>query len=338
MSEQLLQKSADGGSRTADQNGCPPPAVRGPLPSLLRAWWFLVFLSLQRQARARQMVWIALILLGVTTTVVALNTSAGRWTKEHWRMPRRYGPSYQTWLDASAAETKVLTARSPAAAALNDAVFASTRVALERSGVHIFSTWVVFSVFLSFLLPIWSLSFATAALGSEREARSLLWVLTRPLPRASVYLAYFTALLPWSLCLNLGGFALICLAAGWPGRVAFRLYWPAVLWGTLAFCALFHFLAACFRKAAILGMVYVFFLEIILGNMPGMLKRVSISFYTRCLMFDAGSAYGMHPEKPSIYAPVSGPTACAVLLGLTAFLLGLGMMVFARMEYAAEDG
>ena len=79
------------------------------------------------------------------------------------------------------------------------------------------SRWIVYSVFLSFLLPIWSLSFATEALGGEREARSLVWLLSRPLSRPAIYLAKFVALLPWSLGLNLGGFALLCLAAGQPG-------------------------------------------------------------------------------------------------------------------------
>jgi hypothetical protein len=40
-------------------------------------------------------------------------------------------------------------------------------------------------VFLSFLLPLFSLSFATEALGSERESRSLVWLLSRPLPRGA---------------------------------------------------------------------------------------------------------------------------------------------------------
>ena len=46
---------------------------------------------------------------------------------------------------------------------------------------------------VSFLLPIWSLSFATEALGGERETNSLVWLLIRPLPRPAILIrAWFT--------------------------------------------------------------------------------------------------------------------------------------------------
>ena len=64
-----------------------------------------------------------------------------------------------------------------------------------------------------------------------------------------------------------------------------------------------------------------------------MLFRSSLSFYTRCLMFDAAKPYGVHPEKPSIYLPVDRVTAWSVLCLATAVLLVLGMVIFARSEY-----
>ena len=50
---------------------------------------------------------------------------------------------------------------------------------------------------------------------------------------------------------------------------------------TLAFAALFHLMGACVRRAPVLAILYVFFFETIAGNLPGHLKRLSISFYTR---------------------------------------------------------
>src|SRR5205807_51325 len=83
--------------------------------------------------------------------------------------------------------------------------------------------------------------------------------------------------------------------------LAFQWFWPAVLWGTLTFCALFHLMSACFRRPAVVAIVYSFFLETILGNMPGYMKRVSISFYTRCLMFEPLDRYGVpSPEKGEV--------------------------------------
>ena len=70
------------------------------------------------------------------------------------------------------------------------------------------------------------------------------------------------------------GFALLCLAAGPPGRLALRLYWPAVVWATLAFTALFLLLGAYFRRPAVMAIVYSFCLEVVLGNMPATRKLV----------------------------------------------------------------
>lgn len=203
----------------------------------------------------------------------------------------------------------------------------------EQAGFVRFSWQIVFSMFATFLLPLWSLSFATEALGREREQQNLLWVLTRPLSRPAIYLAKFVALLPWCLAINLGGFALICLAAGPPGLLALRLYWPAVFWGALAFAALFHLMGALFRRAAVVAILYSFFLETVMGNLPGHLKRGSISFYTRCLMFQEGEAYGVGPGRPEIFLPVSGTTAWCVLAALTVLLLTVGMLAFRRAEY-----
>ena len=198
------------------------------------------------------------------------------------------------------------------------------------------SRWVVAAIFLSFLLPLWSLSFATEAIGGDREQNSLIWLLARPLPRPTIYLAKFVALLPWAIGFNLGGFALLCLAAGRPGLTSLRLFWPAVLCATLAFAALFQLIGTAFRRPAIVAIGYSFFLEIILGNMPGVLKRVSIGFYAHCMMLEAAERHGIQMDRPNVYWPVDGTTAIIVLLTVTAALIALGMVVFSRMQY--HDG
>ena len=307
----------------------------------------------------RQMVWIALGLLGLVLVNIlggqffaARNASAYQpqllgpaatearygelWALFSWRHPRRVGPTYgDISIDLIAlGETAPL---APEAAAIQRAVAASYEAILQTSQFQMFARWVLFSLFLSFLLPIWSLSFATEALGGEREARSLVWLLTRPLPRWSIYLAKFVGLLPWVVGLNLGGFVFICWAAGEPGRLAFRLFCPGVIVSSLAFAALFHLFGAIVRRPTVVALIYSFFLETILGDMPGLMKRISITFYTRCLLFDAAADYGLSPEKPSVYQPVDGTTAWIVLIGATVGLLFVGMWWFSRAEYREEN-
>ena len=116
-----------------------------------------------------------------------------------------------------------------------------------------------------------------------------------------------------------------------------RLYWPSVLFGSLAFCALFFLFGTFFRRPAIVAIVYSFFLEVILQLMPGTLKRVSIGYYVRCMMYEEAGSRGLEPANPILFAPVSGSTALWVLVGATVGLLALGMALFQRTEYDVGD-
>ncbi len=324
--------------------------------STLSAFLALIWISWKRQARARQMVWIALGLLVFSLVAVYLQTARDRWGMHHWRWPRGRDPKALTYLEAVNRLPLVLAVVQPNAPgqAVQHAVFGATRTILSPearvslpsttdqprygdrlacSAFQVFSQAVVFSIFLTFLLPLWSLSFGTEALGGDRENQSLLWLLSRPIPRPLIYLAKFLALLPWCIGFNLGGFALICLMAGTPGRLALQLYWPAVALATLTFAALFLLIGAYFRRPAVIAIVYSFCLEVVLGNMPGYPKRVSVGFYARSLMYERAEDFGIQPDRPSVFLPVDGQTASLVLIGAALLLVGLGMWMFSRTQY-----
>src|SRR5579871_1900178 len=71
-------------------------------PSPVRAWFALIRLSIRRQARMQQMVWIALGLLALTMFFVGMNTSLGRWPLTH----RRLRPNPYTYRDSLLLMTK----------------------------------------------------------------------------------------------------------------------------------------------------------------------------------------------------------------------------------------
>jgi ABC-type transport system involved in multi-copper enzyme maturation permease subunit len=306
-------------------------------PSAWRAWGALVRVSWQRQARAHLMVWIALSLLLFMTLFVALLTPFA-WDMRYWRYPRRDGLPRAAWMPWLAAAQRSVPF-DPNTSAIHSAVSASYNAMLrnepviQRVAFIRFTDAIVFTFFCTFLLPLWSLSFATEGFGREREAGNLLWVLTRPLSRPAIYLAKFVALLPWCLALNVGGLALLCWVAGEPGMRAFRIYWPPVLLGTLAFSALFHLMGVWFRRAAMVAILYSFFLETVMGNLPGNLKRASVSYYVRCVMYEAGAEYGIGPGSPLIDEPIGATAATVCLLGMTVAFLLVGMIKFSRTEY-----
>lgn len=301
-------------------------------PSPWRAWWYLIQLSFLRQARLRQMVWVALGLLTFAAVFVAINTALDGW---HIRYARFGGRQSVGRLTDSLEVAMYAIPRPVAMTPAEPGVLAAfQRVMREPPWPFVvFTQGIVMGLFLGFLLPLWTLSFATEALGGEREQGNLKWLLARPLPREAIYLAKFVATLPWVLGFNLGGFVLLCLLAGAPGRQALALFWPMVLLASIAFTALFHLLAAAFRRPTILALLYVFFLEIILNLMPGYLKYATIGFYTRCMMLQVAEPYGLPQPRADLFVPVSASTAMIVLISATVALLALGIWIFRRAEY-----
>lgn len=303
-----------------------PANVVSTPPSALRAWWFLVGFSFRRQARVRQMVGIAIGILLVSVTLVLLFTTSTGWDRYEQRVQR--ARPFQAEFVAGTMVHPVLD-QSPFMKRLRE----------ESTPQAVFSRWVVFLLYLGFLLPLFSLCFATGAIGNERESRSLVWLMTRPLPRSAIYLAKFLGLLPWCLGLTVGGFALLCLAGGQVGREAFTWYAPGVFAGSIAFAAIFHLFGAIFPRPAIVGLLYAFFFETMLSELPipGTLKRLSLNYYTRCLLYDAGEQHGVPTESASLFVPVSPTFAWLALTLATVGLTALGMWLFARNEYRDDS-
>src|SRR5262245_44783151 len=136
-------------------------------PSPLRALAFLVAFAIRRQARVRQMVGIAVgLLLSCLLLVGAFTVANDGWDRYEWRMER----------------VKPYTIEHLGGALAHAAIEQSdymVRFRQETRPLAVFSRWVVFLLFLGFLLPLFSLSFATGALGQEREGRSLVWLIDR---------------------------------------------------------------------------------------------------------------------------------------------------------------
>jgi len=193
------------------------------------------------------------------------------------------------------------------------------------------------AVFVTFLLPVYCLCYGAASIASERDDQTLVYLLTTPLPRPLIVIAKAAA--AWALALgwSLGSLALLCLFIGQPGIEALAaLWWPVALSAT-AYVMLFLLFSVAFRRATIIALAYAFFLEALIGNMPGIVKRLALSFYSRCLIFEAATNLGATPSSeggPDLFGAVSAPTARNVLLVLTALFFVAGLVIFSRKEYA----
>jgi ABC-type transport system involved in multi-copper enzyme maturation permease subunit len=195
-----------------------------------------------------------------------------------------------------------------------------------------FSAFIM-TIYLSAVVPLSALAFGTSAMGNDREDRTLLFVLMRPIPPALVLLARWVAALPLGLGVTVASFGAYCWLAGEVGALAWRLYLPAVFWTMFAYLGLFHLLAVLFRHATIVAIAYTIFIEIILGSMPGIVKRVAVNYYGKSLMFTAGAAEGLQPPDARTFELLASSTAEWVLVGIGLGSLAIAAVIFTRREY-----
>ncbi len=347
----------------------PPSALRLPPckslpPSALRAWCVLVVQSFQRHWRVRQMGWVSAGLLALVVVWVAVVTARGGWDVASQRARRTAATKdaprttnareaqrqsrdarYTLLLDGKSDELRaheVPNPLNPTQDSLASLIFEVPQAAmrdeafLKSWAFMTYSRWVVMLVFMGFVLPLFTLSYASGAFGTERESRSLVWLMTRPIPRSGIYLAKFLGTLPWCVAFGLGGFAAVCFAGGDVGREALARFWPAAVVGTVAFASLFHLVGAIFRRPVVVGLVYVFFFETVVAALPGSLKLLSLTFYARSLMYnEAVHAEPKHPSHmlPAMTEAVSSETAWVVLVAVPIVITLLGMWLFSRSEY-----
>jgi ABC-2 type transport system permease protein len=195
-----------------------------------------------------------------------------------------------------------------------------------------FSLFLMF-VFASFVVPICAVAYGTASIGGDREDRTLLFLLIRPVPRPLIFIAKFFATLPLVLGLVMGAFYVYCRLGGAIGQEAYNLYLPAIFYMTIAYVSLFHFFAVSFRHSTIIALIYSLFMELLLGNMPGIVKRVAINYYGRSMMYAAGVPAGLERPDPQWFEPISAVASASALFGIAVGGLLVALVVFQRREY-----
>jgi ABC-2 type transport system permease protein len=320
--------------------------IRNP-HSVLRAFGVIAAHTFSRHWRVRQMGWVALALLGlVVASVAVVGQRPGGWDYGD-RNYRRTGFTYRQYAEAQLPQNRFDAGHEPyvfpkpwdpTANAVQSLLLSIPHAVMQSEKFHEeykflnFSRWVVLGSFLGFVLPLFTLAYSSAAIGAERESRTLVWLLTRPVPRSAIYLATFVGTLPWCLLFGVGGFAALCIAGGPVGQQAFTIFWPAAIAGTIALASLFQVFGMLFRRPIVVGLVYVFFYEALVAALPGSLKKFSLNFYTRSLMHDESIAAGYPGAMLDVSGPVSATTAWATLLLITVALTTLGMVLFARRE------
>jgi ABC-2 type transport system permease protein len=161
------------------------------------------------------------------------------------------------------------------------------------------------------LLPLCALVFGTAALGSEFEDGTAVYLLGKPIARWKVVCSKLVV--AWAATA-----ALVVVSAVVAGTIAIQGAPPqgivpgfaiAIIAGSFLYCALFVMLSIFTSRALIAGLIYVFFWEALLTSLFSGLRIFSVRQYTLGI---AGSI--ADTTSRTFNAKLDGPEAVVLLL------------------------
>jgi ABC-2 type transport system permease protein len=189
------------------------------------------------------------------------------------------------------------------------------------------SSWPDVVLFqLDLLLPLAALFQASPLIRAEVENKTIVYLLARPTPRASVVLGRFFAYVAaavavvWPALLIGGWLTPGASDAGWPARGRELV---ASLGIISSYGALFLLAGLVLRKPLLAGLAVIFMGNVLVHG-PGRLPWLTVTGHGRALV--------------GIAAPseLNAATAAAVLAALTMLALAASVVVFESGEYVPE--
>ncbi|MCA8969308.1 MAG: ABC transporter permease [Planctomycetes bacterium] len=183
------------------------------------------------------------------------------------------------------------------------AIFASMKLG-DRERIDEIFCGVTLGVFFQGLVPIVSMFFAVSTVREEIASRTLVYLITGPVPRAAIWLGKFTAAV--LVCWLILGAALSIAIVVLPmlGETGFRhdvaiteatLYAPLLpaLLAPVAYCAIGTAFAVRLQRAMITGAVYVVGWEYVVGSTPAQagVRSLTVVDSARAMFF-----HGVDPQ------------------------------------------
>jgi ABC-2 type transport system permease protein len=150
---------------------------------------------------------------------------------------------------------------------------------------------LVFLFIPNALVPLTSLLYTSGMIQDEVEEQTLTYLLIRPLPRWSIYVAKLTAAFVVTSVL-VEVFTLATYAAiFWGSDELWSVILTSRAWQTLAilnlallaYCAIFGCLSLLVRRSLVVGVAYIVILEGVIANIPFMVRQATVMFYFRVL-------------------------------------------------------
>jgi ABC-2 type transport system permease protein len=210
----------------------------------------------------------------------------------------------------------------------------------ERDFYDNLSTFLVYN----FVLVILSVIFGTGVITQEVEQKTIVYLLTRPVPRWRILLMKYaatvtmTTVTTWlaSLCLALATVGTKGLThCGLPRDMGMLVV------GALAYGALFLLVATLVERPLMFGLLYAFGWESWVPSLPGNFKYLSLMAYLRVLAPHGAQDDTTQTVNPLLAAVsnevISGRVATLALTAAIVCALGAALAIFSVREYVPRE-
>jgi ABC-2 type transport system permease protein len=199
------------------------------------------------------------------------------------------------------------------------------------------------SILVFRLLPLAAAVFSTLVIAAEVEQKTIVYLLTRPMPRARMLISRLLAVILMVMIVGVMS-ALMVSGVTYKGEFLSNPYlWrdiPAILMGSIAYCSLFVFLSLLINRSMIVSLLYAFAWETSIPNMPGSMYVLSLNSYLTALA-----------ERPSVPSgnmmsflagnlgtnTLTKEQSFIILTIVISVLVGVSMVWFTKFEYTPRE-
>jgi ABC-type transport system involved in multi-copper enzyme maturation permease subunit len=203
---------------------------------------------------------------------------------------------------------------------------------------------VAMGIFLYVLYPqslciLAALLYGSSLLAAEIEGKTLVYLFTRPVPRALVLLWKYLATVSALVGLTVVSLTLSFALAGFAGGARMYLTLLAtVVAALLAYTAIFCLLGLVVPRRAIpAGLIYAVLVEVVLSFVPAVANEIAVSHYLRSLALQL-SGRTLPPEVQEVFTPVPLGTCVLALAVFPTAFLGLSALLVHRREWPLTEG
>jgi ABC-2 type transport system permease protein len=207
-------------------------------------------------------------------------------------------------------------------------------------------TILIYALYPQSLVILATLLYGSGLLSAEIEARTLVYLLSRPLPRWKILVVKYAATVCILVALTLASLMLCASLAGFPGglRTLIALSTSVVL-ACVAYTAIFALIGLLApRRAVPVGLIYAGVLEIALSFVPAFVNQLSVSHYLRSLAYSMWRPEHLPAEAKRFleqalsFVGDTGPWASVLaLLAFPAVALALSAALLELREYPLTD-